>query len=311
MSKQELIEEALEEAKKMTEAEEVEVKDKESETDMEDEKKVEESAETVEEAVAEKEDEDTKKKVAQLAKESVDLMFSDMTDLSEDFKTKATTVFEAAFGSELKSAVAQIQESLEADYNQKLEEAKAQISEQVDEYLNYVVQEWVQENQLQVTSALKLEIAESFMKDVTSLMESYNIDISDDKLDLYEEAVEEAAEMKAEVNKLTESLIEQSKEILSLKKKDVIADLSEGLADTQVEKFKSLVEDVEAKDLETFKEKAQTVRETFFKEEQSTLEVDSGETVIVESVEVKQDQPKFLVDPSIAKYVQSAKMTNR
>ena len=217
------------------------------------------------------------KNTAKLAKESVEKMFEGAESLSDDFMEKATTIFEAAFNDRLKEAVKAIRTELEEEFETKYTELEEKLSNDVSDYVDYVTEEWVKQNEVALTHSLKAEICESFINDFKELFEKHNITIPDDKVDLLEEAQTEIEELKEHVKELTESNIEKSKAIFESAKEKAVAELSEGLAATQAEKFSSLVEDVEAKDIDTFKSKAKTIRESYFKKEEAKAE--EGETV--------------------------------
>jgi hypothetical protein len=266
----------------------------ESEDDMDD-SETKKDDEVVDAPKDEKE-EPKKESKKKMSKESVDMIFDGQADLSEDFKLKVETLFEAAVKEQVDAQVSEITESLTTQFDEKYADLEKTLNTQVDDYLNYVVTEWSEENKLAIEAGLKQEIAENFLQDLKDLFEKHNITIPDAKIDLYDKAQAEIAELKEAVNKLTESAIAKEAEILEFNKEKIISECSKGLADTQVEKLKTLVEDVECADLETFKVKVGIIKESFFKEEISDL---TEETKDVDSTEDK--------DNSISRYIAHAK----
>lgn len=250
----------------------------------------------------EENDDDVKESVvsyAEVAKTSVSTMVDGMEDLSEGFQEKAEIILEAAIAAEAKS----IRESVEAEFQEKFDAVEETISEQVDEYLGYVVNEWIEENKVEVEKGLKVTLAESFLEDFKTLLTEHHVMIPDDKMDLFEEAQTKTTELEEQVNTLTEKLMESSKEILTFKQEKIIADLSEGLADTQVEKFTELLEGVEAPDEETFATKAKTLRESVF----TKADKKASDEEITEDVKKEEDKSK--ASPMSA-YMDSARKFN-
>lgn len=233
-----------------------------------------------EEKMVKKEDVATDTKA--IAEESVEAMFSGTDTLSEEFRGKAKTIFEAAFNSRMDEAVEQLEEKYQEILAERTVEIEKDMKESVDEYLNMVVKEWVEDNKVALESSIRTSQMESFMNGLRDLFEAHNIDIPEEKVDLYESAQSEIEELKGKVNSLTEAVLEKDKVLLEMKKKDLVDELSEGMTDTQAEKFTKLVESVEATSLEAFKEKAQIVKEGFFKE--LTKATDTNE-VLVEGAE--------------------------
>jgi len=198
-------------------------------------------------------------------------IFKDV-EISEEAKSKMATLFEAAIS--LKSQ--ELSESLEAKYESLAEayvnECVEEITESVSEYTDYIVENWAEDNQLAIETGVRQEIAESFIDDMKALFERHNIELPEDKVDLYEEAQAEVAELNSKVAELTEAILEQKSVILEQAKKDAARELSEGMVDTQKDKFNQLLEDVDADSVESFKEKAQYIKESFFRDVKSGTE---------------------------------------
>ena len=185
-------------------------------------------------------------------------------DLSEDFKAKAATIFEAA----INSKVQEISEQITAQYEEKLVEEIASIKEElkdrVDSYLEYVADEWVQENELAVQSGLKEEMTESFISGMKSLFEEHYVTIPEEKYDVIESMVDKLDEMEGKLNEQIEKNIALNKRLAESVSDVVFAEVTEGLAQTQKDKLASLVENVEFESEEAYREKLGTLRESYF-----------------------------------------------
>ena len=185
-------------------------------------------------------------------------------DLSEEFKAKAKTIFEAA----LNSKVAEVKVALEEQYAEKLAEeieaAKASLAERVDSYLEYVADEWFTENQLAVENGLKEELTESFLGGMKSLFEEHYVTIPEDKYDVLESMVEKLDDMETKLNEQIEKNIGLNKRLGESVADGILSDVSEGLAETQKEKLASLSESVEFESEETYREKLEVLKESYF-----------------------------------------------
>ena len=203
-------------------------------------------------------------------------------DLTEEFKEKAATVFEAAVKSRIRSEI----ERMEEGYVVSLEEAtatlKEEMSEKVDDYLGYVVEQWMQENELAIERGLKGEIAEDFIAGLKQLFEDHYIDVPDEKYDVLEAQAEKITELEEKLNDIIEENVEKKKVVESLSRERAIAEACYDLAETETEKFSSLVEDVEFTDEESFAEKLSTLKESYFPktggEGSFVIDDDNGET---------------------------------
>ena len=195
-------------------------------------------------------------------------------NFSEDFKAKASTIFEAAVSSKIK----QIEDTLQEDHEKSLQEAKEDMVDKVDSYLNYVTEEWKKENQLAIERGLKGEIAEDFITGLKNLYEDHYIDVPDEKYDILEAQSLEIDELKKKVNDLMENTKTKSNRIGELVRESMITEVSKGLAETEKEKFKSLTEDVEFADEASFKDKLATLKNSYFPSEEKKEQVLSEET---------------------------------
>jgi hypothetical protein len=185
-------------------------------------------------------------------------------ELSEEFKEKAKTIFEAA----IVSRVNQVKESLEAQYEERLVEEVKEISqalsERVDSYLEYVADEWIQENTLSVEKGLKEELSESFMTGLKGLFEEHYVSIPEDKYDVLESMVEKLDEMETKLNEQIEKNVSLNKRLAESVADGIFEQVSEGLADTQKDKLASLAESVEFESEEEYREKLETLKEAYF-----------------------------------------------
>jgi hypothetical protein len=238
-------------------------------------------------------------------KEDMEVLF-DGEDLSEEFKNKATTIFEAAVGAK----IALITEELESEYQNKLEESLSiaikDISTKLDDYMNYVVQEWMEENRVAIESSLRSEVTEEFIEGLKSLFAEHYIEIPEDKVNVVEELSDRVEELEEKLNEAISDNIELNKHLTESVKSLVFADVAEDLADTQIDKFASLAEGVVFVDADNYKRKLEIVKETYF----SSKMVKSN--MIQEEVDNAGDEslalPVKLSGP-VANYVQAISRT--
>ena len=185
-------------------------------------------------------------------------------ELSEEFQTKARTIFEAA----IKQKVSEIKENLQTAYEQALVEEVAsvrdELTERVDAYLEYVADEWIQENQLQVESGLKTEMTESFLEGMKSLFEEHYVSVPEDKYDVLESMVDKLDEMESKLNEQIERNVALNQRLAESNSDVILADVSEGLALSQKEKLASLASNVEFESETDYREKLVKLKESYF-----------------------------------------------
>lgn len=185
-------------------------------------------------------------------------------ELSEEFKEKATAIFEAAVKSKIEEEIA----SLEAAYSETLEEHIEQIQEElssnVDDYLNYVVEQWVSENEVAIEAGLRSELTEDFISGLRNLFAEHYIDIPEDKVSVVEEMGSKVAELEEKLNEEIERNVQLNKVLSESKQKEIVAELCEGLTSTQAAKLKSLSEGLEFTDVKEFAQKVNILRENYF-----------------------------------------------
>lgn len=237
-------------------------------------------------------------------KEDVDSLFSDDSTISEEFKTKAATIFEAR----VHDRVAQIEEETEAKYAGMLEEAvesiKADLTEKVDDYLSYVVEQWLAENQIAVESGLRAELTEDFIGGLKNLFTEHYIDVPADKVDLVEELATKVEELESKLNEEIETGIQLKKSLVESKKTEIAHVVCEGLTATQAEKVKSLAESVDYSTEEEYKEKLETIRENYFPSHAKKADVKD----LHEQVEDGSEK-QVAADPYVASVMQAISKT--
>ncbi len=237
-------------------------------------------------------------------KEALDIESIDVTDdvnalvegedLSEEFTSKAKTIFEAAVKSKLRSEIERIEMEKTQDFAEEVEKHKAELTEKVDSYLDYVVKEWMQENELAIDRGLKGEIAEDFITGLKALFEEHYIDVPDEKYDILEGQAQKIEELESKLNETIEKMTEMNKEKSSLVREQVIAKVSTDLAETEKEKFEGLVEDVEFNGEEDFTEKLNTLKENYFPKSVATQTLEE---------EVETDNQEVDVSGAMAAYM--------
>ena len=250
---------------KMEEAEtEEEVIEEEEATT--DEVVAEEESETTDEVVAE---EETSEEEVIEEEESIDIeadvqALLEGEELSEEFQSKARTIFEGA----IRSKVAEIKEELQESYAtalvEELDKIKEGLTERVDSYLEYVADEWMQENQIQVEAGLKTEMTESFLEGMKSLFEEHYVTIPEDKYDVLNSMVDKLDEMESKLNEQIDRNVALNRRLAESNADGVFASVSEGLADTQKEKLATLAENVEFESDTDYREKLETLKESYF-----------------------------------------------
>ena len=243
-----------------------------------------ESAET-EEALKKLEDAkaEIEEKIKNISvKEDVEALVSGDDTLSEEFKTKAATIFEAAVKSRVRSAIERIEEQSQSEKEIEMDTFKEEIAEKVDTYLNYVVEEWTKENELAIERGLKGEIAEDFISGLKQLFEDHYIDVPDEKYDVLEAQSEKISELEEKLNEAIQKSVDLTSSNEKLVREQVISEVSEDLADTEIEKFKSLTQDVDFGNEASFREKLDTLKENYFPKSQpisdKTIDDEDGST---------------------------------
>jgi len=220
--------------------------------------------------------------------------------LSEEFKSKAGTIMEAA----IKSKLAEEIDRLETKYNEELQEevesTKSELVEKVDTYLNYVVENWMEENKIAVQSGLRTEIAEKFMNSLKDLFTESYIEVPESKVDLVDELAETVEDLEEKLNNTTGQAIELAEELEQYKRNEVIREQSKDLAETQVEKLKGLVGNIDFENEETFSKKVSDIKESYFnKTKTQSADMDA----------IEEDTDVTVTSDSMAQYISALKKT--
>jgi len=230
--------------------------------------------------------------------EDVEAMFAGQ-DLSEDFTSKATTIFEAAVVSKVNEILETVTIDLEAELEAEKEEIIESMTSRLDDYMEYVVEEWMKENELAVEQGIKAEITENFMTGLRNLFTENYIDIPEEKVDLVDELATKVTELETSVNEEVERNIQIRKELVEAKKEVVLRDVCESLTESQKVKMTSLAEGVEFESAEDYAGKLETIKENYFPAE----EVDSEDTSVdAEPVELEEEVTEK-VDPGMQHYI--------
>ena len=236
------------------------------------------------------------------AKAELNSLVDNEATLSEEFKEKTAVIFEAAVKSKLSEEI----DRLETQYKEELEEevssTKSELVEKVDSYLNYVVENWIKENEIAIENGLRTEIAEGFMDKLKDLFTESYIQVPESKVDLVDELAEQVEELETKLNETTQKVIDQSGEIEEMTKDRIINESASDLADTQVEKLKSLVNDLDFESEEKFAEKVNTIKEAHFSQETGSSD---------ESPMIEEDGHDEVMEtsPNMERYVSTLKKT--
>jgi len=231
-------------------------------------------------------------------------------DLSEEFKTKASTIFEAAVSAKVLSEVNQRVEQLEESYKKELAEAqeehKSTVTEKVDGYLNYVVEEWMKENEIAVEKGIRSELVEDFMTGLKNLFTEHYIDIPEEKVDLVDDLFEKVEELEQKLDESINNSVEVKKELAEYKRDETLREVSDDLADTEKEKLGKLAEGIDFEDKSQYAEKLEVIKENYFpKTKTETI------TEELENTEDEQPSSESASDPVMSKYVTALTRNNK
>ena len=226
----------------------------------------------------------------------LDALVESEATLSDGFKDKAATIFEAAVKSKLSEEIARIEESYGEELAEEIASTKSDLVEKIDSYLNYVVENWMSENQIAIQSGLRAEIAENFMNGLKDLFVESYVEVPESKVDLVDDLAEQVEELETALNSQTSKNIEMTEELELFQRYEVIREHAHGLAETEVEKLAALAEDLDFIDEETFSAKVKTIKESYFTREVKSAEVgdDLVEDTADNSVEVSSVMDSYL-----------------
>jgi hypothetical protein len=227
----------------------------------------------------------------------------DGEDLSEEFKTKAATIFEAAVVSRIKTELVKIQEQYDTQLVEEFVKIKEELVEKVDGYLGYIAEQWMKQNEIALESGIKSELAESFIDGIKRVFEEHYVDVPSEKYDVLGSLEEQVGELESKLNETVNANIEMSKQIAEMQKGEVIAKLSEGLTVTETEKFESLAKEIVCEDAESYTKKLETIRESYFKQAAPVAK----DTVV--TGEPSTDEQ--LISESVAQYASAIRKLNK
>lgn len=223
--------------------------------------------------------------------------------LSDEFKQKAETIFEAAIKSKLTEEIDRLEEKYNEELAEEIESTKSDLVEKVDNYLNYVVEQWMEDNKLAVQTGLRTEIAEKFMNNLKDLFTESYIEVPESKVDLVDELAAEVEELEEAHNTAIAKQLEMATQLEEYQRAAIIAEASDGLVETQVEKLKKLAEDIDFDDEETFAQKVATIKESYFTKK-------SAESADIEEDTSDDDVPAVASD-TMAQYLSAIQRTKK
>ena len=211
-------------------------------------------------------------------KEDLDALVNNEATLSEEFRSKAETIFNSAIQVKLSEEIDRLEEKYETELAEAVEETKTGLVDKVDSYLNYVVENWMEENKLAVQSGLRTEIAEKFMNNLKDLFTESYIEVPESKVDLVDDLADEVEELETTLNDQMAKTIAMQEELEGYKREAILREASRDLAETQIEKLRSLMVNEDFDSEESFAEKVETIKESYFNKKR----VMSDETMIDE-----------------------------
>jgi len=185
-------------------------------------------------------------------------------ELSEEFKAKAATIFEAAVVTRVKAEIAKIQEQYDAQLVEEFAQIKEELVEKVDGYLGYITEQWMKQNEIALESGMRADLAESFINGMKTLFEEHYVDVPAEKYDVLGSLEEQVAELEDKLNESVDANIEMQKKIAEYDRATVVAELTEGLTATEEEKFQTLAAEIVFESVDQYKNKLHTIRESYF-----------------------------------------------
>lgn len=240
-------------------------------------------------------------------KEDVDALLNG-EEFSEEFRAKAETIFEAAVMTRVKSEVARIEEEFESKLAEQVEKNTEGLVEQVDGYLGYIAEQWMTQNEIALERGMKSDILEGFIGGLKNLFEEHYIDIPEEKFDVLGEMESKIDELEAKLNEQVAANIELSKTLAESNRAEIVKTVSEGLTDTETEKFMSLVEELSYEDQASFETKVKTIRENYF----TTKGATEIKSVVTDApVEALTEEKKVTLDPAMSAYAAQLNKLNK
>jgi len=218
-------------------------------------------------------------------KDDLKALVNEEATLSDSFKEKAETIFEAAINTKVNVEINRLEEKYNEELSEEVESTKKELVEKVDSYLNYVVEGWMEDNKLAIQNGLRTEIAEDFMNKLKDLFTESHIHVPEESVNVVDELADTVEELEASLNESTEKSIHMAEELELYKRESIIREATKDLAETQIEKLKSLAENVDFDDEETFAQKVAQLKESYFAKTTKTQEdiVEDDDGPLVES----------------------------
>ena len=234
--------------------------------------------------------------------DDLNALVDDEATLSEEFKEKTAVIFEAAVKSKVAAEINRLEEAYAVELEEEVSTVKAELVEKVDSYLNYVVENWMEDNKLAIQSGLRAEIAEGFMNGLKDLFVENYIEVPESKVDLVDDLADQVEDLEEKLNKTTAQAMEVSEELESYKREAVIREAAKDLAETQVEKLRTLAGDVDFVNEDTFAKKVATIKESYF----------TKKTAEVMTEETDGDESDAIVETSdaMSRYIQAIKSSS-
>ena len=251
---------------------------------------------------------------AKAMKEDMDELLADQEDLSEDFKAKASTLFEAAVQNRVVLEVARLEEEFETQLEEKITESVDELHQQVEQYMDYVVEQWMQENEVAIESNFRVQATESFIDGLKNLFAENYVEVPEEKVDLIGELQSSVAELEESLESVQAENLKLNAMINEASVEAAFDDVSEDLADTQVEKLRSLAEGIEYADAEEYAEKLKIIKEQYFTESKQENEGSTGlidEEVSVGSNDESEEDSVQPLDEEMKHYFQAISRTHR
>jgi hypothetical protein len=241
-------------------------------------------------------------------KEHIDAMFNG-EDLSEEFREKASTIFEAAVQARISEEVAALEEQYSSKLEEAVQEIAAELTSKLDDYLDYCVEQWMKENEVAITHSLRAEITEEFMDGLKNLFAENYIEIPEEKLDVLEQLTTKVEELEDKLNSSISENIELMKSIDSYTQQEIFNEVSEGLVMTQVEKLRKLSEGIDFDDRDTYRKKLELVKENYFPSDKAPVKQESEEDIAIGNNDLAEETQVRFNDPSMKRYFSAISRT--
>jgi rRNA-processing protein FCF1 len=235
--------------------------------------------------------------------DDLNALVDDEATLSEEFKEKTAVIFEAAVKSKVAAEINRLEEAYAVELEEEVSTVKAELVEKVDSYLNYVVENWMEDNKLAIQSGLRAEIAEGFMNGLKDLFVENYIEVPESKVDLVDDLADQVENLEEKLNKTTAQAMQVSEELESYKREAVIREAAKDLAETQVEKLRTLAGDVDFVNEDTFAKKVATIKESYFSKTPTGIVTEEVEEVEGDSIVETSD--------AMARYVSAIKQASK